>query len=43
MAQDDETLASFDRVVERLLKTRDYGVRKTKAKQLISMLETSQS
>jgi hypothetical protein len=43
VARHDETLNSFDRVVERLLKTNDYGVAKTKAKQLITMIETSQS
>jgi hypothetical protein len=43
LAQHDETLTSFDRAVERLLKTRDYGVGKTKAKQLIAMIETNQS
>ena len=43
LARRDESLTSFDRVVERLLKVRDYGVRKTKAKALISMIEASQS
>lgn len=43
LARKTETLTSFDRVVERLLKTRDYGVGKTKAKQLIIMIETNQS
>ena len=39
----DETLTSFDRVVQRLLKAHNYGVAKTKAKQLITMFEGSQS
>jgi hypothetical protein len=43
LARDHETLTSFDRVVERLLRTHDYGVGKTKAKQLITMIETNQS
>jgi len=43
VAQHDKTLTSFDRVVERLLKTHSYGVAKTKAKQLITMIEASQS
>lgn len=43
LARNNEALSSFDQVVTRLLKTRDYGVGKTKAKQLIAMIETSQS
>jgi hypothetical protein len=43
LAQKDKTLTSFDRIVARLLKGTDYGVAKTKAKELIIMIETSQS
>ena len=43
IAQKDETLLSFDSAVERLLARTDYGVRKTKAKTLITMIEKSQS
>ena len=43
LAKQDKTLSSYDRVVDALLKTRDYGVAKTKAKRLINTVETNQS
>lgn len=43
LAQGDETLTSYDRVIVRLLKTCDYGVGKTKAKQLIAMIDKNQA
>ena len=43
LAKDDASLSSFDAVVERMLTKRKYGVRKTKAKQLIMMIERNQS
>lgn len=38
----DESLKSFDAVVERVLSLRDFGVRKTKAKALIQLVEKVQ-
>ena len=43
LAKDDANLSPFDAVVERMLTKRKYGVRKTKAKQLIMMIERNQS
>jgi hypothetical protein len=43
LVQKDETLISFDNAVERLLGSAAYGVGKTKAKALITMIEKSQS
>jgi len=43
LARKDRALTSFDRVVAQLLKGADYGVAKTKAKELITMIEKSQS
>ena len=42
IARDDQMLSSFDRVIERLLSIRSYGVGKTKAKQLVTMIENNQ-
>lgn len=39
----DETIASFDKAITRLLASRKYGVGKTKAKQLVLMLDTNQT
>jgi hypothetical protein len=39
----DETIASFDSAVTALLGTKKYGVAKTKAKQLILMIDASQA
>lgn len=43
LVQNDEALISFDSAVERLLASSRYGVGKTKAKALITMIEKSQS
>jgi hypothetical protein len=43
LARQDSKLSSYDRVVDALLKRRDYGVAKTKAKRLISTIEKNQS
>lgn len=43
LAQGDETMSSFDAVVARVLKSGKYGVGKTKAKELITMIEKNQS
>jgi hypothetical protein len=39
----DESLASFDRVITKLLAAKKYGAAKTKAKKLILMVDTSQA
>lgn len=43
LVNDDETITSVDRAVERLLSANDYGVGKTKAKSVIAMIGASQS
>ena len=43
LTHSDDTLASIDAVVTRLLVADDYGVAKTKAKALISMIDRNQS
>lgn len=43
IVQKDETLLSFNAAVECLLNSGNYGVGKTKAKELITMIEESQS
>lgn len=39
----DETITSFDKAITRLLASRKYGVGRTKAKQLIVMLDANQA
>jgi hypothetical protein len=39
----DESITSFDSAITRLLKSKKYGVAKTKAKQLVLMVDTSQA
>jgi len=43
LVQQDESITSFDNAVSRLLKTKRYGVAKTKAKELASMVDNSQA
>ena len=39
----DKSITSFDSAITRLLESKKYGVAKTKAKQLVLMVDTSQA